>query len=111
MSHVKAGGTAKNVHDSPGQRLGVKRFGGQKVNEGEVIVRQVGQTKVPGPGTFVSRDFTIHAAQPGVVAFKKIRTRRFTGKSVTRTQVMVVDAPAKVETKKAAPKAPAKASK
>lgn len=112
MSHVKAGGTAKNVHDSPGQRLGVKRFGGQKVNEGEVIVRQVGQTKVAGPGTFISRDFTIHAAKAGVVAFTKIRTRRFTGKSVPRTQVMVVDAPVKAETKKATPKkATAKASK
>ena len=108
MSHVKAGGTAKNVHDSPGQRLGVKRFGGQKVNEGEVLVRQVGQTKVPGPGTFVSRDFTIHAAKAGVVAFKKIRTRRFTGKSVPRTQVLVIDAPVKKEETK---KAPAKTSK
>ena len=65
MSHVKAGGTAKNVHDSPGQRLGLKRFGGQKVNEGEILVRQVGQTKLAGPGTFMSRDFTIHAAKDG----------------------------------------------
>lgn len=89
MSHVKAGGTAKNVHDSPGQRLGVKRFGGQKVNEGEVIVRQVGQTKVAGPGTFIARNFTIHAAIAGVVKYKKIRIRKFTGKTVPRTQVMV----------------------
>ena len=99
MSHVKAAGTSKNVHDSPGQRLGVKRFGGQKVSAGEVIVRQVGQTKVSGPGTFTSRDFTIHAAKDGVVAFRKVRTRRFTGKTVPRTQVMVEDAPV-VETKK-----------
>lgn len=94
MSHVKAGGTSKNVHDSPGQRLGVKRFGGQKVRTGEVIVRQVGLTKTSGPGTFVSRDFTIHAAKDGVVAFRKVRTRRFTGKTVPRTQVVVEDAPA-----------------
>jgi|SRR6185503_6495623 len=99
MSHVKAAGTSKNVHDSPGQRLGVKRFGGQKVSAGEVIVRQVGQTKVAGPGTFTSRDFTIHAAKDGVVAFRKVRTRRFTGKTVPRTQVLVEDAPV-VETKK-----------
>jgi large subunit ribosomal protein L27 len=89
MSHVKAGGTSKNVHDSPGQRLGVKRFGGQKVNTGEVIVRQVGQTKLPGDGTFMSRDFTIHAAKAGVVGFRKVRIKRFTGKTAPRTQVIV----------------------
>lgn len=89
MSHVKAGGTSKNVHDSPGQRLGVKRFGGQKVNTGEVLVRQVGRTKLAGPGTFMARDFTIHAAKAGVVGFKKVATRRFTGKSSPRTQVIV----------------------
>ena len=89
MSHVKAGGTAKNVHDSPGQRLGVKRFGGQKVRTGEVLVRQVGQTKTAGPGTFISRNFTIHAAKDGVVAFKKTKVKRFTGKTATRTQVIV----------------------
>jgi large subunit ribosomal protein L27 len=91
MSHVKAGGTAKNVHDSPGQRLGVKRFGGQKVNEGEVLVRQVGQTKVAGPGTFMSRDFTIHAAKAGVVSFAKVKIKRFTGKTALRTQVLVIE--------------------
>lgn len=89
MSHVKAGGTSKNIHDSPGQRLGVKRFGGQVVREGEVLVRQVGQTKLAGPGTFISRDFTIHAAKDGVVAFAKVKTKRFTGKTAPRTQVIV----------------------
>lgn len=89
MSHVKAGGTSKNIHDSAGQRLGVKRFGGQTVREGEVLVRQIGQTKVSGPGTFISRDFTIHAAKDGVVAFAKVKTKRFTGKTAPRTQVIV----------------------
>lgn len=89
MSHVKAGGTAKNVHDSPGQRLGVKRFGGQKVNAGEVLVRQVGATKVSGPGTYMSRNFTIHAKVAGVVAFKKVKKTLFTGKTAIRTQVIV----------------------
>ncbi|HET9411555.1 MAG TPA: 50S ribosomal protein L27 [Candidatus Saccharimonadales bacterium] len=89
MSHVKAGGTSKNIHDSPGQRLGVKRFGGQKVREGEVLVRQVGQTKLAGEGTFISRNFTIHAAKDGVVGFRKVRTKRFTGKTSPRTQVVV----------------------
>lgn len=89
MSHVKAGGSSKNVHDSPGQRLGVKRFGGQKVNAGEVLVRQVGETKQAGPGTYLSRNFTIHAAIDGVVGFRKVKTKRFTGKTAPRTQVVV----------------------
>ena len=66
MSHVKAGGSAKNIHNNAGHRLGVKRFGGQKVSAGEIIVRQVGATKIAGPGTYTSRNFTIHAAKDGV---------------------------------------------
>lgn len=89
MSHVKAGGTAKNIHNSPGQRLGVKLFGGEKVKTGQVIVRQVGQTKRSGKGTFVSRNFTIHAAKDGIVKFQTRRVRRFSGKSVARTEVVV----------------------
>lgn len=89
MSHVKAGGTAKNVHDSPGQRLGVKIYGGSKVKVGQVIVRQVGMTKRGGKGTKVSRNFTIHAAKDGIVRFKQRRVRLFTGRSVPRTEVTV----------------------
>ncbi len=90
MSHVKAGGTAKNVHDSPGQRLGVKLFGGQKVKVGQVIVRQVGMTKRPGPGTKLSRNYTIHAAKDGIVSFKSRKVRTFSGRSVRRTEVSVL---------------------
>ena len=90
MSHVKAGGTAKNVHDSPGQRLGVKLFGGQKVKTGQVIVRQVGLTKRAGVGTKLSRNFTIHADRDGVVTYTTRKVRRFTGKTVRRTEVTVV---------------------
>lgn len=89
MSHVKAGGTSKNIHNNAGQRLGVKRFGGQKVSAGEVIVRQTGATKLAGPGTYMSRDFTIHAGIEGVVGFNKVKKSRFTGKTVPRTQVTV----------------------
>lgn len=89
MSHVKAGGTAKNVHDSPGQRLGVKLSGGQKVKTGQVIVRQVGLSKRGGVGTSVSRNYTIHAARDGVVNFQTRKVRLFTGKSVRRTEVTV----------------------
>ncbi len=89
MSKVKAGGSSKNVHDSPGQRLGVKIFGGQKVKTGQVIIRQVGATKRAGVGAFMSRNFTIHAAKDGVVTFKQRKVRRFTGKSAPRTEVTV----------------------
>ena len=89
MSHVKAGGTAKNVHDSPGQRLGVKLFGGQKVKVGQVIVRQVGLTKRAGAGTKLSRNFTIHADRDGIVTFNSRKVRLFTGKTVRRTEVTV----------------------
>ncbi len=89
MSHVKAGGSAKNLKDSQGQRLGVKRFGGQTVREGEVLVRQVGMTKRPGEGTFVSKNFTIHAAKDGIVSFAKRRVKTFTGRSVARVEVIV----------------------
>jgi large subunit ribosomal protein L27 len=89
MSHVKAGGTAKNVHDSPGQRLGIKIWGGQNVKTGQVIVRQVGMSKRPGRGTTMSRNFTIHAEKDGVVSYNSKKIRRFTGKSVYRTEVIV----------------------
>jgi large subunit ribosomal protein L27 len=89
VSHVKAGGTSKNNRDSAGKRLGVKLFGGSTVKTGEVIVRQTGLTKRAGKGTFVSRNFTIHAAKDGVVKFSTRRVRLFTGKTVPRTEVTV----------------------
>jgi large subunit ribosomal protein L27 len=89
MSKVKAGGSSKNIHNNAGQRLGVKRFGGQKVRSGEVLVRQTGATKVAGPGTYMSRNFTIHAAVDGIVEFAKVKKSRFTGKTAPRTQVSI----------------------
>jgi large subunit ribosomal protein L27 len=89
MSHVKAGGSSKNVHNNAGQRLGVKRFGGQKVHTGEVLVRQTGSTKIAGPGTFMSKNYTIHAAVDGTVSFNRVRKNKFTGKTTPRTQVIV----------------------
>ena len=89
MSKTKAGGTSKNIHDSPGQRLGVKTFGGTSVKTGDVLVRQVGLSKRSGTGTFLSRNFTIHAAKDGVVQFKQRRVKGFSGRSKTRTEVTV----------------------
>ena len=89
MSKTKAGGSSRNVHDSPGQRLGVKLFGGQKVKTGQVIVRQVGQSKRAGAGTFLARDYTIHAARDGVVKYHARRVKHFSGRHVPRTEVTV----------------------
>lgn len=89
MSHVKAGGASKNIHDSPGQRLGVKLFGGQKVKTGQVIVRQTGLNKRSGKGTFLSRNYTIHAKVDGVVGYRERKVRHFSGNTVTRTEVIV----------------------
>ena len=89
MSHVKAGGTSKNNHDSPGQRLGLKAFGGQKVKAGDIIVRQVGMSKRSGDGTFMSKNYTIHAARDGVVKFVDRRVKSFSGTSKRRTEVTV----------------------
>ncbi|QHN42554.1 50S ribosomal protein L27 [Candidatus Mycosynbacter amalyticus] len=89
MSKVKAGGSSKNNRKSPGKRLGVKLFGGQAVKAGQVIVRQTGATKLAGDGTYISRNFTIHAAKDGVVEFKKVKKGLFTGKTAPRTQVHV----------------------
>lgn len=89
MSKVKAGGSSKNNHDSPGQRLGVKIFGGQTIKTGQIIVRQTGLSKRSGVGTLLSRNFTIHAAKDGVVKFQERRVRLFSGKTVKRTEVTV----------------------
>lgn len=89
MSHVKAGGTAKNTRDSVGQRLGVKLFGGQKVKTGQVIVRQVGMSKRAGEGTMLSRNFTIHATRDGIVKMTTRKVRTFSGRSVRRVEVTV----------------------
>lgn len=89
MSKTKAGGTAKNIHDSPGQRLGLKVFGGQSVKTGDVLMRQVGMTKRAGKGTFLSRNYTIHAKKDGVVKFVDRRVKKFSGRSIPRTEVTV----------------------
>ncbi len=89
MSKVKAGGSSKNVHNNAGARLGVKRFGGQKVRAGEVLVRQTGATKIASDGAYMSKNYTIHAEKDGVVKFGTSKKRKFTGKTQSRTTVGV----------------------
>jgi large subunit ribosomal protein L27 len=89
MSKVKAGGSSKNNRDSAGKRLGIKLYGGQPVKTGQIIVRQTGATKRAGKGTFMSRDYTIHAKTDGTVRYKNRKIKKFTGKSAPRTEVVV----------------------
>jgi large subunit ribosomal protein L27 len=69
MAHKSSQGSTQNVHDSPGQRLGIKRFGGELVWPGCIIVRQRGTRFHPGRGVGMGRDFTIYAKVRGYVEF------------------------------------------
>lgn len=71
MAHKKAGSTANTNRDSISKRLGVKKYGGEKVNIGEIIIRQKGSNVTAGIGTKLGNDFTIFAMREGHVHFKK----------------------------------------
>ncbi len=76
MAHKKAGGSSRNGRDSPGQRLGVKKYGGEIVVPGNIIVRQRGTKFHPGTHVGMGRDHTIFATSDGAVQFKKGLGRR-----------------------------------
>ena len=76
MAHKKGAASTKNGRDSNSQRLGVKRFGGQAVNAGEIIVRQRGTHVHPGAGVGRGKDDTLFALIPGSVEFSRKRGRR-----------------------------------
>ena len=76
MSKKKGAGSSRNGRDSNAQRLGVKRFGGQPVNAGEIIVRQRGTHFHPGNGVGRGDDDTLFALVSGAVAFGRVRGRR-----------------------------------
>lgn len=71
MAHKKAGGSSRNGRDSAGRRLGVKKYGGESVISGNIIVRQRGTKWWPGEGVGLGRDHTIFAVRDGNVAFAK----------------------------------------
>lgn len=71
MAHKKAGGSSRNGRDSAGRRLGVKKFGGEAVIPGNIIMRQRGTTMWPGNGVGMGKDHTIFATVPGAVRFHK----------------------------------------
>lgn len=76
MAHKKGGGSTKNGRDSQSKRLGVKKFGGQHVLAGNIIVRQRGTTFHPGENVGVGHDYTLFALTDGVVAFKVGHSKR-----------------------------------
>jgi len=76
MAHKKAGGSSRNGRDSVGQRRGVKRFGGQKVLAGHILVRQLGTKVHPGKNVGMGRDYTLFAKTDGVVTFERMGSSR-----------------------------------
>jgi large subunit ribosomal protein L27 len=70
MAHKKAGGSSRNGRDSAGRRLGVKKFGGEQVIAGNIIIRQRGTQWHPGDGVGLGKDHTIFAIRDGVVEFR-----------------------------------------
>ncbi len=77
MATKKAGGSSRNGRDSAGRRLGVKKFGGENVMAGNIIIRQRGTKFHPGDNVGIGKDHTIFATKNGKVAFKKTRVRTF----------------------------------
>lgn len=71
MAHTKSQGKTNQKSNRPGQRRGLKKFGGQKTQVGQIIVRQVGSSFHSGIGTKTGKDFTIYAIRPGIVKFFK----------------------------------------
>jgi len=89
MATKKSGGSAKNGRDSAGQRRGVKKYGGEAVLAGNIIVRQVGTKWVPGKNVGLGKDFTIFALVDGVVEYQTFRKN---GTDRKRINVLPIEA-------------------
>ena len=76
MASKKAGGSSCNGRDSCGRRLGLKKFGGEVVLVGQIIIRQRGSKYLTGHNVFYGKDYTIHAKVNGVVAFRTVAGNR-----------------------------------
>ena len=72
MAHKKGGGSSRNGRDSAGQRLGVKKFGGEQVRAGNILVRQHGTRFQPGLNVGMGRDYTLFATIDGYVKFENV---------------------------------------
>lgn len=76
MAHKKGGGSTRNGRDSNAQYRGIKRFGGEAVNAGTIIVRQCGMTFAPGNNVALAKDFTLYAKVNGTVSFGWVNKRK-----------------------------------
>ena len=76
MAHKKGSGSTKNGRDSNSKRLGVKKYGGEKVMPGNIIIRQRGASFKPGTNVKMGKDFTLFAISEGVVKFEKFNNKR-----------------------------------
>ncbi len=90
MATTKAGGTAKNLQDSNPKYLGIKRADGQKVETGEIIVRQRGTAILAGTNIGVGVDHTLFARIAGVVRFRTKRKTNFDGRTRVRRMVEII---------------------
>ena len=77
MAHKKAGGSSRNGRDSNGQRRGVKRYGGQVVRAGNILVRQLGTRIHPGTNVGMGKDYTLFAKSDGVVTYEDKGARKY----------------------------------
>ncbi|MBI5560647.1 MAG: 50S ribosomal protein L27 [Deltaproteobacteria bacterium] len=76
MAHKKAGGSSRNGRDSNGQRRGVKRYAGEAVNAGSILVRQVGTRVHPGQNVGMGKDYTLFARTGGIVSYRASGDKR-----------------------------------
>ena len=76
MAHKKAAGSSKNGRDSNAQRRGVKRYGGEKVRAGNILIRQVGTRIHPGDNVGMGKDYTLFAKIDGIVAYQRVGRSR-----------------------------------
>jgi large subunit ribosomal protein L27 len=76
MAHKKAGGSSKNGRDSNAQRRGIKRFGGENVRAGNILVRQLGTKIHPGENVGLGKDYTLFAKIDGIVAYERMGRSR-----------------------------------
>jgi large subunit ribosomal protein L27 len=76
MAHKKAGGSSRNGRDSAAQRLGIKRYGGESVSAGSILVRQRGTQFHPGINVGIGKDDTLFALKNGIVRFRQVRKDR-----------------------------------
>lgn len=91
MAHTKAKGSTRNGRDSQSQRLGVKRFGGQQVNAGEVLIRQRGSKWYAGQNVSRGGDDTLNAGITGVVSFTQKKVSLFDGSRERKTFIHVLE--------------------